>query len=251
MFDLDTTEDPAWFYLDSQHQWITGLMKETFDTAIQKINRVRAEDGSEDSSIKRSLTLKKAISQIPILKEMGSEEEKLDIEQKVWRATSDLVKSLSSLLLRCLPDFWRLSKAFIEGKFANKTSTTTISSNRKRRQGMDMNKVEQCQRMTRDIIDQYVSLLSDYFSLDQKQLEMQKVKDGSERCIMPSFVPVNANSVYTSEYLTLIIGDLATCVNDINNINLAGEAFSGLTNLMEKARSKFIDIVCKCWERGM
>ncbi|KAL4212827.1 hypothetical protein CU097_004625 [Rhizopus azygosporus] len=249
LFDLDTTEDPAWFYLDSQHQWITGLMKETFDTAIQKINRVRAEDGSEDSSIKRSLTLKKAISQIPILKEMGSEEEKLDIEQKVWRATSDLVKSLSSLLLRCLPDFWRLSKAFIEGKFANKTSTTTISSNRKRRQGMDMNKVEQCQRMTRDIIDQYVSLLSDYFSLDQKQLEMQKVKDGSERCIMPSFVPVNANSVYTSEYLTLIIGDLATCVNDINNINLAGEAFSGLTNLMEKARSKFIDIVCKCWER--
>ena len=113
MFDLDTTEDPAWFYLDSQHQWITGLMKETFDTAIQKINRVRAEDGSEDSSIKRSLTLKKAISQIPILKEMGSEEEKLDIEQKVWRATSDLVKSLSSLFLRCLPDFWRLSKEFI------------------------------------------------------------------------------------------------------------------------------------------
>jgi exocyst complex component 2 len=73
--------------------------------------------------------------------------------------------------------------------------------------------------------------------------------EGPDKYLMPTFVPANANSIYTSEYLTLIISDLANCVNDINTINLAGEAFSGLTDLMEKARSKFIDVLCKCWER--
>lgn len=43
-----------------------------------------------------------------------------DPSVRAWRLISDLVKSLSTLLLRCLPDFWRLSKAFIEGKFAHK-----------------------------------------------------------------------------------------------------------------------------------
>ncbi|KAG1452616.1 hypothetical protein G6F56_007769 [Rhizopus delemar] len=235
LFDLDTAEDPAWFYLDSQHQWITGLMKETFDAATQKIQQLKSEDPVEESVTQRSLCLKRAIGQIHSIKEM-SEENLMDAELQVWRATSDLVKSLSSLLLRCLPDFWRLSKAFIEGKFANKAAGPSV---RRRRQGMDMNKVDQCQRMSRDIIKQYATLLSDYFSLHQEH-----IKDN-----MPSFLPSNANSIYASEYLTLVIGDLATCVNDISGINLAGEIFSGLTDLMERARSKFIDVVCKCWER--
>ncbi|KAG1118304.1 hypothetical protein G6F42_013231 [Rhizopus arrhizus] len=257
LFDLDTTEDPAWFYLDSQYQWIMGLMKETYDTSVRKINRLKSEDGdAEESAIKRSLALKKAIEQISTkLAELNIESSS---ELQIWQAISDLVKSQSSLLLRCLPDFWRLSTAFIEGKFANKAAAVSSSgpmgvamdspSSRRRRHGMDMGKVEQCQRMTQDIIGRYASLISEYFSLHQRQLQTKQTMDG-DKYVMPSFVPVNANSIYTCEYLTLIIGDLANCVNNINTINLAGEAFSGLTDLMEKARSKFIDVLCKCWER--
>ncbi|KAI8080296.1 exocyst complex component Sec5-domain-containing protein [Gilbertella persicaria] len=252
LFDLDTTEDPAWYYLDSQYQWIMGLMKETYDTSIKKVNRLKEESETEESAIKRSLALKKAIKQI----QTKSSDLNESSELRVWQAISDLVKSQSSLLLRCLPDFWRLSKAFIEGKFANKAAAVSstgpigvASNTRRRRIGMDMNKVEQCQRMTRDIIDRYASLISDYFSLNETHLQTKKSIDGSEKHIMPSFVPVNVNSISTSEYLTLIISDLASCVNDINAINLAGEAFSGLTELMEKTRNKFIDVLCKCWER--
>lgn len=255
LFDLDTTKDPAWFYLDSQYQWIMGLMEETYDASVLKINRLKAEDlDTDESPIKRSLSLKKAIGQIQTkILELNVES---DSELRIWKAISDLVKSQSTLLLRCLPDFWRLAKAFIEGKFSNKAAAVSpmgIASDpptsRRRRHGMDMAKVEQCQRMTGDIIGRYASLISDHFSLDEKNLQLKKVMDGSDKYLLPAFVPINANSIYTSEFLTLIISDLANCVNDINTINLAGEAFSGLTTLMEKARSKFIDILCKCWER--
>ncbi|KAI9248099.1 exocyst complex component Sec5-domain-containing protein [Sporodiniella umbellata] len=237
LFDLDTTEDPAWFYLNSQHQWITSLMKETFDEAIQKIQRLKSENPTEESSIARSVGLKRAIGQIAVIKDI-KEENGIDAELQVWRATCDLVKSLSSLLLRCLPDFWRLSTAFIEEKFANKAITAEPFT-RRRRVGMNMNKVDQCRRMTRDIIEQYATLLSDYFSLE----------DENQKDLLPSFLPSNANSIYTSHYLTLVITDMAACVNDISGIDLAGEIFSGLTDLMQKARSKFIDIVCLCWQR--
>ncbi|KAI8331626.1 exocyst complex component Sec5-domain-containing protein [Choanephora cucurbitarum] len=256
LFDLDTAEDPAWYYLDSQYQWIMGLMKETYETSVKKIERLKKQE--EESAIKRSLTLKKAISHIHIkVSELNIDSFS---ELGVWHATSELVKSQSALLLRCLPDFWRLSKAFIEGKFANKAAavsaagpmgvaTPPTAARNRRRIGMDMGKVEQCQRMSRDIIDRYASLISHYFSLDQPSLETKKAIDGTHTPILPSFAPPNANSIYTCDYLTTIIGDLASCVNEIHGIHLAGEAFSGLTELMEKIRSKFIDVLCQCWER--
>jgi exocyst complex component 2 len=256
LFDLDTTEDPAWFYLDSQYQWIMGLMKDTYDGSVKKINRLKSDEGdTEESATRRSQSLKTAIAQVQTkLAELNIESSS---ELQIWQAISDLVKSQSALLLRCLPDFWRLSTAFIEGKFANKAAAVSKSgpmgialdtpSSRRRRQGMDMAKVEQCQRMTRDIIGRYASLISDYFSLDEQAY--RTMDEESYKHYIPAFVPVNANSIYTCEYLTLIISDLANCVNNINTINLAGEAFSGLTDLMEKTRSMFIDVLCKCWER--
>ena len=120
---------------------------------------------------------------------------------------------------------------------------------RRRRQGVDLGKVEQCQSMTRNIVDMYAKLISDHFDLNVRDMPVQQNPDGTESVIMPTFIPINASSIHVSEYLTRIIGDLGHCVNDISAINLAGEAFSGLTDLIEKARWKFVDIICKCWER--
>ena len=64
MFDLDTTEDPAWFYLDSQYQWIIGLLKETYETNVKKLNAHRAANEIEESDVQRSLALKKGIEQV-------------------------------------------------------------------------------------------------------------------------------------------------------------------------------------------
>ncbi|KAI8393547.1 exocyst complex component Sec5-domain-containing protein [Radiomyces spectabilis] len=254
LFDLDTTEDPAWFYLDSQYQWTMGLMQQNYDANVEKIEKLKQASDTMESDVQRNIALKRAIDQAKAknidlnLIELDSDHES---ELKLWQMTQDLVQSLSALLLRCLPDFWRLSKAFIEGKFANKAANAKSISGgpKRRRQGVDLAKVENCQKMTRNIVDRYARLISNYFDLDQKELETARRSDGNKQTIMPKFLPVNTNSIHVSEYLTRIITDLANCVNDISSIHLPGEAFSGLTDLMEKARWKFVDVLCACWER--
>ncbi|KAI9033578.1 exocyst complex component Sec5-domain-containing protein [Phycomyces nitens] len=281
LFDLDTTKDPAWFYLDSQYLWIVGLMKETYEAGLEKIKVAVHVLEPEESATLRSLSLKKAIAQLP---STGSNSSKNDgatngqsgsgtnginnnagiveADIRVWRAILEMVQSLSALLHRCLPDFWRLSKAFIEGKFVKKGvspgNTDMLSDlaeggggggGRRRRQGVDLGKVDQCRKMARNIVDLYSSLLSTHFGLDERELRVQRMADDSEQIVLPSFLPPNANSIHVAEYFTRIVADLANCVNDMHGIHLAGDAFSGLTELMEKARWKFVDVLCKCWER--
>jgi exocyst complex component 2 len=121
LFDLDTTEDPAWFYLTSQYKWIIGQLNDTFCEGVRKIETWKSSIYPEESDVVRSLSLKNATSHIHLREsDFGAEN---DPELKVWRATLDLVKTTSNLLLRCLPDFWKLSTAFIEGNFSGKVTS--------------------------------------------------------------------------------------------------------------------------------
>lgn len=104
--------------------------------------------------------------------------------------------------------------------------------------------------MSRNIVNKYASLLSEYFSLDKTSNNHNR-DDDKYVFDMPSFLPINSNSIYVSESLTRILGNLSNCITDLHDIHLPGEAFTGLTDLMEKARSKFIDVICLCWERGI
>jgi exocyst complex component 2 len=121
LFDLDTTEDPAWFYLSSQYKWITSQLNNTYNEGVRKIDLWKSSIYVEESDVIRSLSLKNATSHIHLKdSDFGAES---DPELKAWRATLDLVKTTSNLLLRCLPDFWKLATSFIEGKFAAKVSS--------------------------------------------------------------------------------------------------------------------------------
>ncbi|KAJ2955817.1 hypothetical protein NQZ79_g8250 [Umbelopsis isabellina] len=247
LFDLDTTDDPAWFYLTSQYKWIIGQLNDTFSEGVRKVETWKSSIYPEESDVVRSLSLKNATSHIHLRdSDFGAEN---DPELKVWRATLDLVKTTSNLLLRCLPDFWKLSTAFIEGKFSGKDSQKTSASSRRKRQGVDLGKVEQCQVMAKDIVNLYAKVLTNYFELNAAAPTQSSATAEGPQIPLPKFLPVNANSVYVSDYLTRIIGELANCVNDINLINLAGEAFSGLTELIEQTRWKFTEVICKCWAR--
>jgi exocyst complex component 2 len=102
--------------------------------------------------------------------------------------------------------------------------------------------------MAKNIVNLYAKLLTNYYELNANASSSNAAAEGTQ-IPLPKFLPMNANSVYVSDYLTRIIGELANCVNDINLINLAGEAFSGLTELMEQTRWKFTDVICRCWAR--
>ena len=50
-----------------------------------------------------------------------------DIEVQAWMAHLTLVRNLSQILCSCVPDFWRLCRAFLEGKYHAKVSSVSLS----------------------------------------------------------------------------------------------------------------------------
>lgn len=112
--------------------------------------------------------------------------------------------------------------------------------------------------MAKEVVSLYASLISRHFSLSTPMVTSRRgsrdnAEDNAngEAAQLPAFLPPNANSVTTSYFLTRTINELANCVNDINVINLAGEAFVGLAKLMEDTRWRFVEVLCECWARGV
>ncbi|KAL1921037.1 uncharacterized protein VTP21DRAFT_11672 [Calcarisporiella thermophila] len=257
LVELDSQTDPVWFYLDSQYKWIVGSLNEAYDEEMEKIQALRNSMSSlQDINRYRALALKRAILASNTKNFEASLSKELDVE--IWQAMLNLVKTLSDMLLRSLPDFWKLCKSFIEGKFQNKTSAT-LTSTRRRRQGMDLHKVEQCQQMAREVVDIYASLITKLFAESPENMQNANPthkanpsdtdQADADSIPPPSFLPPNTASVSTCYFLTRIIVELASCVNDINSINMAGEAFSGLSKLMGETRKRFVDAMCYTWNR--
>ncbi|CAG8566578.1 3768_t:CDS:10 [Diversispora eburnea] len=243
LLELDTVEDPVWHYLDSQYKYIIDLLKESYSEQLDKI-----------IALKKSLQVTSADP-----KELALPSKDMDVQ--IWKATLEIVKSLSDLLLRCLPDFWKLSKSFIEGKFQK--TPTILSANRRRRQAMDLRKVEQCQNMAKGVIDLYASLLSEFFNLIPPSSTYSYSYLSSPALLSPlpqdtnsnnnadnyllSFVPPQSDSVTSCYFLTKVLHEMSECVNDINAINMSADASGALFALMEKTRWKFVEIICDAW----
>ncbi|CAG8479390.1 21874_t:CDS:10 [Gigaspora rosea] len=189
LLELDTPEDPIWHYLDSQYKFIIDLLKESYQEQLNKIKAFTKSLPPFSNDTKEiALRLKNAIKAINI-RDYDSLIAGKDMDVQIWKATLDVVKSLSDLLLRCLPDFWKLSKSFMDGKFQK--SPAILSANRRRRQAMDLRKVEQCQNMAKGVIDLYASLLSEFFILPP--LSSNQVRDQETS----SFIPSQSDSVTT------------------------------------------------------
>jgi len=178
------------------------------------------------------------------------------MDVQIWQATLVIVKTLSDLLLRCLPDFWKLSKSFAEGKFQK--NQTVLSTNRRRRQAMDLDKVKEAQKMAKGVIDLYALLLSDFFNLSSPFEEQNASSESlqspslrSSKVYKNTFVPPHSDSVAACFFLTKIVMEMCECVNDINAINVAAEASVALSTLMEQTRWRFVEVLCDTWITGI
>ncbi|KAG9296285.1 hypothetical protein G9A89_014877 [Geosiphon pyriformis] len=239
LLELETVEDPVWHYLDSQFKYIIDLLKESYKEQLDKIEALKQSLEGTIELKEAALHLKRAIK-IVNSKDFDSLTSSKDMDVQIWKATLNIVKSLSDLLLRCLPDFWKLSKSFIEGKFQK--SPNVLSTNRRRRQAMDLRKVEQCQNMAKGVIDLYASLLSDFFRLAPPEASLNNVVGAPPQT--PSFLPTHSDSVTTCYFLTRIVMEMSDCVNDIKSINMAPEASGALSTLIDETRWGFVEIIC-------
>lgn len=99
--------------------------------------------------------------------------------------------------------------------------------------------------MAHDIVQLYISLLSEHFALSDKAVAT------TDSTPLPQFVPHGANLVVTAHHLSKILTDVGECVTDVTTAELSGEAALGLKNLLESARWKFEVAVCQLWLQGL
>ncbi|CAJ0642462.1 13578_t:CDS:10 [Entrophospora sp. SA101] len=245
LLELDTADDPVWHYLDSQFKFIIDLLEESYQEQLDKIEALKdlLPEMSGDSK-GTALRLRNALRTINV-RDYDSLTASKNMDVQIWKSTFELVKSLSDLLLRCLPDFWKLSKSFMDGKFQK--SPAVLSANRRRRQGMDLRKVEQCQNMAKGVIDLYALLLFRFFSIDPTQTFSEDIATTAIPTTSPLFVPSYSDSITTCYFLTRILHVISDCVNDINSINMASDVSGALITLMKQIRGKFTEIICNVW----
>ncbi|KZT28105.1 hypothetical protein NEOLEDRAFT_1233888 [Neolentinus lepideus HHB14362 ss-1] len=235
LLELNSPDDPVWAYLDSQHKHILHQMNEVYKTGIAVVE-ARQEAASagpstpDDDNKGLSAQLQACVTALEskqsdtVISQSGGYEQ--------WEAIVDLIKNVSEVMLTALPNFWRISKGYIDGKF-KKTSGSRRSAS-------------QCRTMALDVIKLYISLLSEFFILSDTAVMRSA---GKEASATPRLIPKNSNSLTTSHYLLKALGEIQDTVNELNTMEISGEGSSGLKSLMESTRWRFEDLLIQAWLR--
>ncbi|GJJ10531.1 hypothetical protein Clacol_004757 [Clathrus columnatus] len=247
-------EDPVWIFFDSQHNHITALMKATHKAQIACIEgeinmliihfiHIRCNPDARRnifSGVMTSDSLKQHADIAGYLKTylvaLGTSQAENIISKapglKIWLAIVDLVHNISEVMLTSLPNFLRIGKSYIDGKFRKDTPSRRSPT--------------QVQTMTADIIKTYVALLSDFFSLSDMAVT-PSIADGCS--IEPSFLPPGSNSLTTSFYLARILQEINDCVNELLTTDMSNDFSAILQELLDSARWKFLDVLSFTWIR--
>ncbi|PPQ68923.1 hypothetical protein CVT24_007667 [Panaeolus cyanescens] len=149
--------------------------------------------------------------------------------EPVWKAIHSMVKSLLDAMLSSLPNFWKIGKNFIEGKFKKISNANSVSRR----------SPSQCQTMALDIIKLFISYISEAFNLSDVMAANQSQQS------LPSIIPRNSHSFSTGHYLLLIFNDIQDAVNEINSINIGQD--TGAKGFMESLKWRFEDIFTRSW----
>ncbi|CCA74454.1 related to Exocyst complex component Sec5 [Serendipita indica DSM 11827] len=232
LLELSTSDKPIWVYFDSQHKHILQRVKTVYDTALAKVTEQRSQqlqDADKAERIAMSLatninSLDGPNTEATLAKGVGHE---------VWQSTLDLVKSLSEVILSTVPNFWKIARSYMEGKY--------------KKQGIQPSgrSPSQCRTMILDMIRSYVAHLSEFFSLSDMAASAANPKNAP----LPKFLPTGTDSLTTSHHLIRILGEITECINELLSMDVSGDTNSGLRALLETATWKFEETLCATWLR--
>ncbi|KXN89146.1 Exocyst complex component 2 [Leucoagaricus sp. SymC.cos] len=233
LLELQGNDDPLWTYFDSQHKQIMEQMNKTYQKAkliVQtELERTRTEDAILTTLLMTQLrTAVLGLEQKQPEANFGYSE-----GEPVWQAVFDLVKNISEVLLSSLPNFWKISKNFMEGKYKKSSSPGNRRS------------PTQCRTMALDCVRLYISLISEFFLLSDVVV-MQAA--GPSKNLSP-MLPTNVHSISTAHYLIKLSGEIHENVNDLNGMDISPEVSSSLKSLLESVKWRFADILIHTWLR--
>ncbi|KAG8767750.1 hypothetical protein FRC15_005489, partial [Serendipita sp. 397] len=153
-------------------------------------------------------------------------------DKPIW-STVELVKSLSEVMGSTVPNFWKIAKGYMEGRYKKPGAQPSGRS------------PSQCRTMVLDIVRSYIVLLSEFFSLSDMAASVASTKNAT----LPKFLPTGSDSLTACHYLTRILGEMTDSVNEILGMEVSDETNAGLRSLLETATWKFEETLCAVWLR--
>ncbi|RDB30270.1 Exocyst complex component 2 [Hypsizygus marmoreus] len=234
LLDMQVGDDPLWTYFDSQHKYILGEMHKTHKAATTVIKETmeKADIEPGDATVNLATQLQSAM--------LALEAKQPDIviarssAEPSWQAIVDMVKNVSETMLTALPNFVKISKNFMDGKYRKPQATPTTRRS-----------PTQSRTMALDVIKLYISLLSQFFTLS----DMAVMASPNANNPSPSFIPADSHSLATAHYLMKILGELQETVNDLNGLEISPEVPPSLKSLLESAKWRFVDVLVNAWLR--
>ncbi|KAJ2878711.1 Exocyst complex component S5, partial [Coemansia asiatica] len=171
LLEIDPGEkDPVAFYLEQQHSWIVEQMDDIYKVHKQRAQQTghqqtqtekrRTLSGLSNSAVggngiiaaasmsslgkdslldseRRADELTRALN-IDSFSDFPAFSHGRDVEFYMWKQTFNALRTLSQTLVRCLPDFWKLSQAFMEELYRKPDVQV---SGRRRHHGVNLERV--------------------------------------------------------------------------------------------------------------
>jgi len=237
LLELNMPEDPVWTYFDAQHKFILDQMNKSYHAALAVVQREQdaKEVSSQQSGSLKSLLASKLGTCITALK-AGKQDQVIPQSggHEVWMAVYDLVKNISEIMTSALPNFWKIARGFLDGKYRRNTSANILRRN-----------PSQVRTMAHDIIKLYVSLLSEFFVFSDIAVATLPPQEGEPASLLPD----GSNSLTTAHYLMKILTEIQDNVNEINSMEISGEMSSSLKGLLDSAKWGFERVLMQAWIR--
>ncbi|GLB39153.1 putative exocyst complex component Sec5 [Lyophyllum shimeji] len=233
LLELQTGDDPIWTYFDSQHKHILAEMRKTHRSATTLIEVTLEKTSLEKESGDLTSHIAGQLQAAMIALEAKQAESIVarSSAEPVWQAILDLVKGISETMLSSLPNFVKISKSFMEGKYRKPGSVTRRSPTQSR-------------TMAADAVKLYIALISEFFTLSDMAVASPNMSNP-----LPSHVPKDSHSLSTAHHLMKILGEIQETVNELNTLEISPEVSSSLKSLLESTKWRFVDILINAWLR--
>ncbi|KAJ1723720.1 Exocyst complex component S5 [Coemansia erecta] len=273
LLEIDPGErDPVGYYLEQQHTWIVEQMDTIYKGHKQRIQQTAQQqsqaerrrtisgmgistgsptvggtprDSLQDTE-RRADELSRALK-IESFAEFPAFSHGRDAEFHKWKQTYNALRTLSQTLVRCLPDFWKLSQAYMEELYRKPEAN---GGGRRRHHGINLEKVSKCHSLLEGIIERYsqfVLRLTGVLGETDTIVSLESL-DGSNIGTTLQRVP-QTHALLAGHFMTAIMELVVNTANDIEAIDMAQEPAIILANLISQLKAGLTLFLCEMWDR--
>ncbi|GMK54888.1 hypothetical protein CspeluHIS016_0114740 [Cutaneotrichosporon spelunceum] len=234
LIDIKGSDEPAWSYLDYQHAQILDNMRSMLGRAhkaIKVAHKVAADDPSSSSPYTDLLRRQLALPEYTpnVLHPSANE--------TAWNAIQAMCSLLGEYVVRCLPGFWRIARACMDGKYLKRDASGTFKASSR--------PATSCRQMASDILKAYLSTISQFFALSDIAL----VARSKPTTTIPAFVPAGTTVLAACHYAEKILDDVADCVLELTAIDVGKEASQGAKAMLDSLRWRLEEVIATTWAR--